>query len=256
MTFSKKFPLSLLASSLLLTTAVGAQQESELKPAMQQAQAINDSAAKTQEKIDKITDQMDSKLQQFKALNKQIADLEVYNLQMRKLIAGQEQQMSDLNEAMDKVSVIERQITPLMLRMIDGLEQFIALDIPFLPQERANRVKGLREMMDRADVAPSEKFRRVMEAYQIEMDFSRSMEAYTAVHQINGKDQNVEFLRVGRTALVYQTRDGQHQGIWNQNEGKWVELDDSYRSEINKGLRMAKKQIAPDLLTLPVAVTK
>ena len=143
-----------------------------------------------------------------------------------------------------------------MLRMIEGLEQFVRLDVPFLPEERSNRIADLKTMMDRADVAPSEKFRRVMEAYQVEMDYGRTLEAYSGIHTINGQERDVDFLRVGRTALIYQTRDASLQGSWNKQTRQWEELPSSYRTQITKGLRMAKKQLAPDLLMLPVALTE
>ena len=246
---------ALLVAGALAATPVLAQDDEVLKPVVDEAAKINESAAKSQEKINGITDQIDSKLQQFKTLMKEIEGLEVYNTQLRKQINSQEQEMADLNAAIDEVSVVERQITPLMMRMIDGLEQFVALDVPFLPEERANRVADLRAMMDRADVAASEKFRRVMEAYQVEMDYGRTMEAYSGIHSINGQERDVEFLRLGRTALIYQTRDASMQGVWNKQTRQWEELDSSYRTQITKGLRMAKKQLAPDLLMLPVAIT-
>ena len=246
---------ALLVAGALAATPVLAQDDEVLKPVVDEAAKINESAAKSQEKINGITDQIDSKLQQFKTLMKEIEGLEVYNTQLRKQINNQEQEMADLNAAIDEVSVVERQIKHLMMRMIDGLEQFVALDVPFLPEERANRVADLRAMMDRADVAASEKFRRVMEAYQVEMDYGRTMEAYSGIHSINGQERDVEFLRLGRTALIYQTRDASMQGVWNKQTRQWEELDSSYRTQITKGLRMAKKQLAPDLLMLPVAIT-
>ena len=243
----------LMAGALLANVAVA--QEDALKPVVDEAAKINESAAKSQEKIDSITDQIDNKLQAFKTLNKEIEGLEVYNNQLRKQIANQEQEMADLNAAIDEVSVIERQITPLMIRMIDGLAQFVELDVPFLPEERSNRIADLKAMMDRADVAASEKFRRVMEAYQIEMDYGRTLEAYSGIHMIDGQERDVDFLRLGRTTLVYQTRDASRQGVWNKQTRQWEELDSSYRTQLTKGLRMAKKQLAPDLLMLPVALT-
>lgn len=246
---------SLLIAGALVATPVLAQDDEVLNPVIDEAAKINESAAKSQEKINGITDQIDSKLQQFKTLMKEIEGLDVYNTQLRKQINSQEQEMDDLNAAIDEVSVVERQITTLMMRMIDGMEQFIALDVPFLPEERKNRVMDLKAMMDRADVAASEKFRRVMEAYQVEMDYGRTMEAYSGLHTINGQERDVEFLRLGRTALIYQTRDASSQGVWNKQTRQWEELNSSYRTQITKGLRMAKKQLAPDLLMLPVAIT-
>ncbi|QPG05219.1 DUF3450 domain-containing protein [Salinimonas marina] len=250
----KLFNSLLLASAIVAFPAM-AQDDDVLKPVVDEAAKINESAAQSQEKINQITDQIDNKLQQFKTLNKEVDGLQVYNDQLRKQIENQQQEMQDLNESIDEVSVIERQITPLMIRMIDGLEQFIELDVPFLPEERAKRVAGLKELMGRSDVAASEKFRRVMEAYQVEMEYGRTMEAYNGMHTINGQERDVEFLRLGRTALIYQTRDGSSQGAWNKKTGQWERLSGSYRTQITKGLRMAKKQLAPDMLMLPVAIT-
>jgi hypothetical protein len=250
-----KVSAALITVFAVATSSMAQQEEQFLEPAVKKATDINQSAAKSQQKINKITDQIDTKLQQFKALNKETAGLDVYNGQLTKQIDSQLQEMADLNAAIDEVSVIERQITPLMIRMITGLEQFVALDVPFLPKERAKRIDDLKSMMDRADIAPSEKFRRVMEAYQVEMDYGRTLEAYSGLHVIDGQERDVDFLRVGRTALIYQTRDASLQGSWNKKTGEWQALPSSYRTQVTKGLRMAKKQLAPDLLMLPVAIT-
>ncbi|NMV23170.1 DUF3450 family protein, partial [Vibrio parahaemolyticus] len=69
------------------------------------------------------------------------------------------------------------EVVPLTLKMIDALDEFVTLDLPFQKKERNKRVQELRRLMDRADVTTSEKFRKVMEAYQIEEGFSRSIES-------------------------------------------------------------------------------
>lgn len=251
------FTVALLSTFTVgtLTQPVASQESEYLDSATQKAEDINQSAQQSQDKINGITEQIGSKLQQYKTLVKEIEGLAVYNGQLDKQIADQVQEMLDLNDAIDEVSVIERQITPLMMNMIDGLAQFVALDVPFLAQERSDRLADLQAMMDKANVAPSEKFRRVMEAYQVEMDYGRTIEAYSGFQSINGKDSDVDFLRIGRTALLYQTRDASAQGVWNKQTQQWDELDSSYRTQITKGLRMARKQLAPDLIMVPVAIT-
>lgn len=257
MKFSRTFTLSVVAAALSVASITGsAQEDGYLKPAIDSAKQINESAASSQEKVNAYSEQVDSKLQTFKTINKETDGLRVYNTQLDKQIASQVEEMVALNKSIDEVSVIERQITPLMMRMIDGLEQFVELDVPFLPEERAERIASLRDMMDRADVTSSEKFRRVMEAYQVEMDYGRSMEAYSGIINLNGQERDVDFLRVGRTVLAYQTRDASEQGVWNQDTKTWDVLDSSYRTQVTKGLRMAKKQMAPDLLMMPVKKSK
>jgi len=225
----------------------------ELKTVVEKSAVINQSAVNSQKNVDRLAEQIQDKLQQFKSVNKETEGLKIYNAQMNRQIENQLLEMQRLSDSMDQVTVIERQITPLMLRMIAGLEEFVNLDVPFLPEERANRINNLNEMMDRADVAVSEKFRRVLEAYQVEVDYGRTIESYAGNAEINGQEQEVNYLRIGRVALVYQSRDKQNMGIWDQQSKQWKELDNEYRTQVSKGLRMAQKQLAPDMIIVPVS---
>ena len=160
--------------------------------------------------------------------------------------------MEKLSTSIDQVTLIERQITPLMLRMIDGLEQFVNLDLPFLVDERVGRVERLRDMMERADVAVSEKFSQILRAFQIENEYGRTMEAYGDTINIEGAEIKADVLKVGRVALVYQTPDGEVTGRWDSDAQQWEELDDSYTTPVRNGIRMARKQLSVDMLPLPV----
>ena len=107
------------------------------------------------------------------------------------------------------------------------------------------------DMMDEAEVTASEKYRRVMEAYQSELEFGRTTEAYSAT--LPGTEQTVDFLRVGRTLLVYQTSDGVSTGWFNPRTRTFEELDDDrFRLEVKDGLAIARNEKAPDLVMLPV----
>lgn len=248
--------LTQVGAALVLTTSLSiipaGAQETSLNKVVEAGAEINKSASKSQQRIDSISDQIQSKLQKFNAVNKEVDGLKVYNRQLNAQIQNQLLEVKQLNDSIDNVSIIERQITPLMQRMIDTLDTFISMDVPFLSDERSNRINTLKDMMLQADVAVSEKFRRVLEAYQVEMDYGRTIEAYSGMLDVKGQERDVDFLRIGRVGLIYQTRDGSHQGTWNQEAGQWQDLPSTSRIHISKGLRIARKQLAPDLLTVPL----
>jgi len=256
--------LSLTTSSLIFATSATATgstsdnslNSTSLNKVVNAGQQINHSAAKSQQKVNGFTEQVQTKLQQFNVVTKEVDGLSVYNQQMQAQLDSQLAELAQLAKSMEEVSVIERQISPLMARMISTLDTFVDLDVPFLPSERTKRVEDLKTMMNRADIAVSEKFRRVLEAYQIEVDYGRTIEAYSGVLPIDGKQMDVDFLRIGRVSLVYQTRDGSRLGQWQQSSagsGQWQSLSQDYRLGINKALRIARKQLAPDLILVPVS---
>ena len=216
------------------------------------AAQLNAQAKRSQAKIDDLTEETRRLLNEYKTVLKEVEGLKVYNRQLEKQIVNQEQEMVQLAASIDEVTIIERQITPLMLRMIDGLEQFVELDAPFLLDERRGRVERLREMMDRADVAVSEKFSQVFRAFQIENEYGRTMETYPTTIQIDGTDRKVDILKVGRIALVYQTPDGAETGMFNPGTREYEPVDNSYQASVRQGIRMARQQASIDMLSLPV----
>jgi hypothetical protein len=227
-----------------------------LSDVFQVAQQMNQAATRSQAKIDALTDETRRLLSEYKTVLKEIEGLRVYNQQLEQQISNQETDMTELANAIDKVTVIERQITPLMLRMIDGLEQFVNLDMPFLLSERNDRVERLREMMDRADVAVSEKFSQVLRAYQIENEYGRTMETYGDTIEIEGTERKVDILKVGRVALVYQTPDGEETGMYNKVTGAFEQIDDDYQAPVRQGIRMARQQATQDMFIIPVQNTE
>lgn len=238
-----------LVPALILPLMGATQTLSQLHDAQQRRIQL---AQQSQEQIDQVVKETRSLEDQYKAILKEIEGLEVYNTLLQRQVDNQESQIQDLTESIDQVEVINRQIVPIMTRMIDGLEKFIELDVPFLLDERRERVAELRELMERQDVTVAEKFRKVTEAYQIENDFGRTIEAYKDNLNIDGATREVDFLRVGRIALLYQTADGSVSGAWDQREGQWISLGNEYRNQIKLGLDIARKQKAPDLVLLPV----
>jgi hypothetical protein len=228
----------------------------ELDEVVSQRVKANETGAQVQQRIDKISDETDKMVIEYRGLLKQIAAIRVYNRQIADLIASQEAEQISLQAQIDDVELVGRQITPLMLEMIGALETFVELDVPFLPEERTVRVAGLRELMTRSDVTDAERFRRILEAYQIENEYGRTIEAYAGELELGGKTRTVDFLRVGRVVFIYQTRDRSEAGFWDQDARAWQPLSGEYRSAVRHGLQMARKQAAPDLLRLPVPAAK
>ena len=210
-------------------------------------------AQQSQERINQTVEGTRSLEDQYRAINKEIDGLKVYNRLMVAQTSGQDAVLQEIALSMDEVDVINRQIFPLMERMIDGLDQSVNLDIPFLLEERGNRVNDLKDIMERSDVSVAEKFRKVMEAYQIENEYGTSSETYEESVVIGDNEPRVyNILRVGRVGLYAQSDDRSITGRWDTQSGAWVE-DDSARNEIYKGIRIARQQIAPELIVIPVS---
>ncbi len=210
-------------------------------------------AQQSQERINKIVEGTRSLEDQYRAINKEIDGLKVYNRLMRAQVEGQTATLEDIALSMDQVDVINRQIFPLMERMIDGLEQSISLDLPFLIAERTERIEDLKTIMERSDVTVAEKFRKVMEAYQIENDYGNSSEYYEESLTIDGSTRAFNMLRIGRIGLYFQSDDTKITGRWDNQAREWV-IDNSARNEVRKGLRMARQLIAPELIVIPIQV--
>ena len=78
------------------------------------------------------------------------------------------------------------------------------------------------------------------------------MDSFKDTIPVEGQQREVNVLRVGRLALVYQTSDQNVTGAWDNKTKQWVEIGSSYRNPTRKGLRIANKLATVDMLELPV----
>ncbi len=245
----------LLATALGMMLGVGAQaagNQQKLKSAVGVQESAEKAAAASQKKIDSIADQTERMLTEYKLVMRQYDALKGYNDQVARIVKSQNEELAGIEQQLLEIDTTNQGVIPLMERMVDTLEKFVALDVPFLLDERHKRVKELKELLDRADVTVSEKYRRIMEAYQVEMEYGRTIEAYTGDLTTNGKKRSVDFLRIGRMTFMYQTLDKKETAVWDNKKRAWQVLGEEYRKPTMLGLRIARKQAPPDLIKLPV----
>jgi hypothetical protein len=206
----------------------------------------------TQEQIVKLDEQTRILLADYQSTSKEYDSLKLYNDQVQKIINSQIDEIENIILKIDELDQTNQRIVPFMLRMIDGLENFIQLDIPFLMNERKSRVETLKSTMDRGDISTSEKFRLIIEAYKTELEYGRTIESYRDNIVIDGVETSADFLRIGRIALTYLTVDGSKGGYWDTNLSSWEKASSSIKRSTADALKVASKQAPPALIKIPV----
>ena len=242
------FPLIVVAT-LLGSSLTFADQ---IQPLLDIGEQRQNSEQVSQTKIDSMDDDTSLIINEFKTVSKQIEGLRVYNAQMRKQIERQEERLKEIDKTMKEAQVMQRQIPPFTRRMLAGIEKSIELDMPFHLAERKERISFAKAAIDNPTVSPAEGLRQVLETFNVEMEYGRKLDSYKDTIEIEGQQREVNVLRVGRLALVYQSSDRSLTGAWDNKKQEWVPLDNSYRNPTRKGLRIANRLATVDMLELPI----
>lgn len=243
---SKASVTKLMVVLALMVTSVASAQ---LQTAVQVVTNTNNSAANSQQTIDRLSDQTEELLVQYRTVISEIESLTVYNQQLESVVNDQNSQIQSMNDQMTELESTNRAVVPMVIEMVDMLRKIVESDVPFRINERIKRVETLEGMLNASNVTTSEKYRKVTEAYQIELDYGRSVSTYQADIDNGVK---VNFLQIGRTALLYQTLDEKSSGWYNTSTKQFEPLDDRYNASIKEGIRIAAKQAAPNLVGLPI----
>jgi len=209
--------------------------------------------AASQKRIDGIADQTDKVTGEYHKERKATETLKAFNDRLRRTVTAQEEAKLQLLQSIEDASLIERQIVPLMTRMIDGLDEFVELDLPFKQEERKARIERIRSYLTNANISAAERFRQVLAAYTTESDYGNTIDVYTDELSLSAGTLTVNILQVGRTGLYYQTLDGTQSGYWDKNAKAWVDLDASHNAGINKAIRITQGKEPKDLMRLPIA---
>jgi len=242
------FPLIVVATLLGSSLAFADQ----IQPLLDIGEQRQNSEQVSQTKIDLMDDDTSLIVNEYKTVSKQIEGLTVYNAQMRKQIERQEERLKEIDKTMKEAQVMQRQIPPFTRRMLAGIEKSIELDMPFHLAERKERIAFANAAIDNPTVSPAEGLRQVLETFNVEMEYGRKLDNYKDTIEIEGQQREVNVLRVGRLALVYQSSDESLTGAWDNNTDQWVPLDNSYRNPTRKGLKIANRLATVDMLELPI----
>jgi len=211
--------------------------------------ATDRNGQQSQARIEKLDDATLSRLADTRRALGEVAQLRLYNQQMALIVANQQEELAGYDSQIAAIDQTEQGILPLMVRMIDDLQRNTEQGLPFLLDERQSRIALLRDMLQRADVSVSEKYRRVLEAFQIELEYGRTLEAYR--ERVDG--QAYDMLRVGRIGLYRLSQDQQQAWTWLMSSNGWRELPSDMLADIKQAFKVARQTTAPQLITVPLA---
>ena len=246
--------LKTLLAAICIGGSASAAVAQSIDPIVEVGKQRTAAAKASQAKIDRLADETASLLSDYKTVMKQVDGLKVYNARLERQIANQEKRIRDIDASIAEASVIQRQIPPLVTRMLDGLEQFVNLDIPLKLDLRKENIELVRANIDRSDVTSAEAFRQVLELHAIELQYGRSVTASVDTIELDGVQREVNILNIGRVALIYQSTDGAETGVWNSDTQTWDELPSGdYAAAVRKAIRVANNTATIELLNMPVS---
>jgi hypothetical protein len=241
-----------VAAALMLLAWIPAAPAAQVKESLDVVSSTNRSAAASQQKIDQLSAESRALLEEYRRLQDGAEYELAYTRELEERDRAQRAQIEDLQRQISAAAITRERIVPLMHSMADALEQFVVLDLPFHFEERINSILLLKRRLSQADLSVSAKFRLLLEAYQLEQDYGNNIEAWRGSLDWQGEELSVEYLRVGRVALYFQSLDGATTAYWSKAQESWITLDPEYNSDVAQALRVARNLVAPQLLQLPL----
>ena len=166
-------------------------------------------------------------------------------------IANQKRTIQALQQRKEAFVAMQMELEPLLDESLDRLEAVVAADLPFLAEERGQRLGVLRETLNDHRLPLADKLRRTLEALRIEAEYGSGLEVTDEFLDLGGEAVRVRVLRLGRLALFYRSPDGRS-GRYDPAERKWKELDPEYIRALTQTMDMAERRRAVELVQLPI----
>lgn len=243
--------IGLVAGVAALATAGAAYGQQQLDQALQVARQSTQEGARTQEQINDISDQVSNLERQFIALREQIEGQRVFVEQQRVFLQSQENELASLNAQLERVGTIERDLAPMLLEMFVRLQDFVEQDLPFLIEARRNRLADIEEVLGDAQVSPAEKYRLILNAYEIESAAGRSLRSYSEEVMRDGAPEEARVLQVGRVALIRRFPDGAME-IQTKDNPEWRAVPGSFSASVQRAIRIADEVTTPEVFSVPL----
>lgn len=246
----KRISVSLAAGVAALAIAGGSNAQ-QLDRALQIAQQSTQEGAQAQEQIDDVSERASNLEREYLALQEQIESQRVFVQQQQVFLQSQENEITELQRQLDRVGTIERDLTPMLLEMYVGLEEFIEQDLEFQMDARMDRLANIEETLGDSQISAAEKYRLILNAYEIEASYGRSLRSYAEQVMRGDTPVEAEILQIGRVALIRQYADGDME-IRTKDSGEWRPVPGSFAASVQRAFRIAGEVTTPEVFVAPL----
>lgn len=239
-----------LAAGAAAAAFAGAGQ-AQLDEALNVARQSTQDGAQTQAQIDDIADRTDDLEREYLAILQQVEDQRVFVEQQRVFLQSQENELTELNRQLERVDTIERELTPMLLEMFVALEDFINSDIPFQTDMRMARLADIEGLLGDSQVSAAEKYRRLLNAYEIEASYGRSLRSYSEEVMRGDTPTEASILQIGRVAIIRRFGDGTME-MRTKDNPDWRPVPGAFATEVQRAFRIANEVTTPEVFTAPL----
>ena len=245
---AKRLMLAGLAGVLMTAPAYA-----QLESALNTAKASTSASAASQQRVENLDDEADNAVREYRAVLQQKDNIALFVAQQDIFLQSQKSEIASLRRQLGTVEQIKQGMSPMMLKMAAEIEDAIKGDLPFNLSERLARVDRMKNVLADPDVSPAEQYRQVLNAFKIEVSYGQGIDSYEGAHPT--KPGNVvNFLRFGRVALLYMSKDESEIGRYNLETRSWDALSGADAIALRQAVRISKGEAAPNIVYAPVSV--
>ena len=227
---AKRLMLAGIAGVLFASPA-----SAQLESALSAATASTSASAASQQRVERLDDEADTAIREYRAVLQQKDNIQLFVAQQDIFLQSQKAEIASLRRQLGTVEQIKQGMSPMMLKMAIAIEDEIKSDLPFNIDERLARVDRVKAVLANPDVSPAEQYRQVLNAFKIEVSYGQGIDSYEGAHPTRPGNV-VNFLRFGRTSLVYMTKDETEVARYNTESRSWDVLNGADALEMRLSL--------------------
>jgi hypothetical protein len=237
----------------LIVFILPAHAATDVEQAQKNVDIAIDTLQETQEQEDGWADEKASLITRLKEKRLQQELLSKQQERLRKQVALMQERVTESKRRVEEVERIRLEMRSFLdetfLRLYEQINSEL---LPFLVEERQKRLERLEGLLLDDAVSTAEKFRRLMEALQIEADYGRGMEVVREPVRLGQESLIMDVLRIGRLSLFSRTPDGTHIAVFDQAAGSWQTLPQSYNRDLRHAIEVANKTRPVEIVRLPL----
>jgi hypothetical protein len=242
----------LFACALAAVTAVGLPRAQDAKQLADTVAKTVDTHQKTQKQQEAWAEEKSDLAARYRSAKAQVEYLEKKKSFEEKEVTELDKGISELERRMIESVRLNDSLQDSLNTVVGQLDAWVNRDVPFLMEERRERLASVREAIARPDVTPAEKLRRVLEALQVEANYGNLAEVSQEKIMVGAEEVHADVVRVGRVSIFWRSPDGKRVGEYDRASKSWVELESKYVASINELREMVLRLRSTKVVSLPL----